>query len=181
MAEVDPIRDREKIEDIKDLLRIQNYRDYMLFYIGINVPYRGCDLVKLKVYELRDKMFLKLREMKTGKRNKLFINERLQKEISFYTKNMSDADYMFSSRKGTEYIDRDRMYRIVRAAAEKVGIKDRIGAHSLRKTFGYHHYMENKDIAFLMDVYNHSSASITLRYIGFSQDDVIKKMSGFHL
>jgi integrase len=181
MAEVDPIRSREMIEDLKDLLRIQNYRDFMLFYIGINVPYRGCDLVKLRVYELRDKMFLRLREMKTGKRNKLFINEKLQQEISFYTKNMGDSDFMFSSRKGKGYIDRDRMYRIVKAAAEKVGVKDRIGAHSLRKTFGYHYYLETKDIGFLMDVFNHSSQAITLRYIGINQDDIIEKMSGFHL
>jgi integrase len=181
MAEVDPIRDREKIEDLKDLLRIQSYRDYMLFYTGINVPYRGCDLVKLKVYELRDKMFLKLTEMKTGKKNKLFINEKLQKEISFYTKNMSDVDYMFPSRKGVSHIDRDRMYRIIRAAADKVGVKDNVGAHTPRKTFGYHYYLKTKDIAFLMDVFNHSSPTITLRYIGISQDDIVQRMSEFHL
>ena len=181
MEEVDPIRDRGKIEEMKDLLRIRSFRDYMLFYIGINLPYRGCDLIKLKVYELRDKVFLKLKEMKTCKRNKLFINDKLQREIEYYTKNMSDGDYMFSSRKGISHITQDRMYRVMKETAERVGVEDRIGGHSLRKTFGYHYYLETKDIAFLMDVFNHSSESITLRYIGISQDDIVRRMSKFHL
>jgi len=63
MEEVKPIRDRGKREEIKEILKIRKYRDYMLFYNGINVPYRACGLVKLKVYELRDKTFLKLREI----------------------------------------------------------------------------------------------------------------------
>jgi len=180
MEEVQPIRDREKIEEIKEILKIQNFRDYMLFYIGINVPYRGCDLVKLKVYELRDKSFLKLKEMKTGKKNKLFINDRLQREIAAYTKRSDDLDWMFSSRKGDGHIQQDRMYRIISIVAKKVGVQE-IGAHSLRKTFGYHYYLETKDIAFLMDVFNHSSASITLRYIGINQDEIEKRMNSFHL
>ena len=31
-------------------------------------------------------------------------------------------------------------YRILNKAAQAVGVKERIGTHTLRKTFGYHHY-----------------------------------------
>jgi len=182
MEEVQPIRDRDKIEEIKEILRIQNFRDYMLFYIGINVPYRGGDLVKLKVYELKDKTFLKLREMKTGKNNKLYINDKLKREIDIYTKRMDDMDYMFPSRKGDSHIEQDRMYRIVKYAALDARVnEEHIGGHTLRKTFGYHYYLETKDIAFLMDVFNHSSPSVTLRYIGINQDEIVKRMRKFHL
>jgi integrase len=181
MEEVDPIRDREKIEEIKDYLKVRCFRDYMLFYIGVNIPYRGCDLVGLKVRDLKGESFLKLREMKTGKNNKLYINDRLQREILLYTKGMGMGDLMFPSRKRGRSITQDRMYRVIKEAADKIGIEGRIGGHSLRKTFGYHYYQETKDIGFLMDVFNHSSERITLRYIGIGQDDIIEKMSKFHL
>ncbi len=181
MEEVQPIRDREKIEEIKKILKRKSYRDFMLFYIGINIPYRGCDLVKLEVKEIRGMSFLKLREMKTGKINSLYINEKLKREIDFYTEKMGGYDYMFPSRKGRGHVSQDRLYRIAREAAEAAGVKENIGAHSLRKTFGYHYYNETKDIAFLMNVFNHSSQSVTLRYIGISQEDIIRKMGEFHL
>ena len=40
----------------------------------------------------------------------------------------------------------------------------------MRKTFGYHHYKQNKDVAILQDIFNHSAPSITLRYIGITDD-----------
>ncbi|WP_252456770.1 hypothetical protein [Macrococcoides canis] len=45
-----------------------------------------------------------------------------------------------------------------------------MGTHSMRKTFGYHYYKKTKDIALLMDLFNHSSQFVTLRYIGINQD-----------
>jgi len=40
----------------------------------------------------------------------------------------------------------------------------------MRKTFGYHYYKKTKDVALLMDLFNHSSQSVTLRYIGINQE-----------
>ena len=72
------------------------------------------------------------------------------------------------------------MYRIISSTARKVGVEE-IEAQSLRKSFGYYCYKETEDIAFLMDVYNHSSPVLTLRYIGINQDEIVKRMSRFHL
>ena len=49
--------------------------------------------------------------------------------------------------------------------SEKIGLKH-IGALSMRKTFGYHYYQRTNDVAFLMEVFNHSSKHEVLRYIG---------------
>ncbi|MCY9124334.1 site-specific integrase, partial [Bacillus inaquosorum] len=37
-------------------------------------------------------------------------------------------------------------------------------------TFGYHFYQRTKDIAELQRILNHSSPSITMRYIGIDED-----------
>ena len=71
-------------------------------------------------------------------------------------------------------------YRILNQAARQVGLSD-IGTHTLRKTFGYHFYQRTKDVALLQKVFNHSSPSITLRYIGIDQDVIDKAIEGFRL
>ena len=50
MKFVEPIRDRKKISQIKNLLRgNENYRDLLLFVLGINSALRISDLLQLKV------------------------------------------------------------------------------------------------------------------------------------
>ncbi|MEG1009339.1 MAG: site-specific integrase, partial [Clostridia bacterium] len=53
--------------------------------------------------------------------------------------------------------------------------------HTMRKTFGYWHYQIYKDIAILQDIFNHSSPSITLRYIGINDDIKDKTIENFYL
>ena len=53
-----------------------------------------------------------------------------------------------------------------------MGVADPIGTHTLRKTFGYHAYQQGTDVTLLQKVFNHSAPSITLRYIGITQDDI---------
>ena len=66
-------------------------------------------------------------------------------------------------------ITRIQAYRVLNEVAEQIGI-DEVGTHTMRKTFGYHHYKQNKDVAILQDIFNHSAPSITLRYIGITDD-----------
>lgn len=56
-----------------------------------------------------------------------------------------------------------------------------IGTHTLRKTFGYHFYMQYKDVAMLQEIFNHSSPDITLKYIGINQDGMDKAIKGFKI
>ena len=46
-------------------------------------------------------------------------------------------------------------YKIINGVAKSVGIREKIGTHTLRKTFGYHHYKKNKDVAILQKIFNH--------------------------
>ena len=67
---------------------------------------------------------------------------------------------------------RQRAYWILNEAARSIGIKEKIGTHTLRKTFGYHAYKNGYDIEIIQKLFNHSSPSITLRYIGITQDNL---------
>jgi integrase len=72
-------------------------------------------------------------------------------------------------------------YKIINNACRKAGITDNVGTHTLRKTFGYHHYQQFHDVAILQYLLNHSSPSITLRYIGITQDNVENTLQQFEL
>jgi len=179
MNKVEPIRDTEKIEEMKKILKQKNYRDYLLFVIGINTGFRISDILNLKVRDVKDKRHIKIKEKKTGKVKKALINNKLKEDIADYIYFRNEEEYLFKSRE-REKITRSRAYQIIKEAARSVGLSG-IGTHSLRKSFGYHHYQRNKDIALLQNLFNHSSPSVTLDYIGINQDIMDQSVEDFYL
>lgn len=167
---VEPIRDKEAIQCMKEVLLHQSYRNYFLFVFGINSGLRINDIICLKVLDVRGEEYLKVRERKTKKVRRIKITPTLRNEIDKYIRNMEGSDYLFPSRKGQQPISRVQAWKIVNDAAREVGIEDRIGTHTLRKTFGYHFYQKTKDVAMLQKIFGHASPSVTLRYIGISDD-----------
>lgn len=94
----------------------------------------------------------------------------------------ADYDYLFKGRNGeNKPISRVMAYMIINQACKKAQITDNVGTHTLRKTFGYHHYQTFHDVAILQYLLNHSSPSITLRYIGITQDNVEDTLKQFEL
>ena len=181
MKEVQPIREKEKIEEMKVELMKIGYRDYMMFVIGINTGLRISDILSLKVSDIKDKSHITITEIKTKKNKRFLINSQLKQDIDKYINNMSDDDYLFQSQKGNnKAISRVQAYRILNNAAEQVGL-DNIGTHTLRKSFGYWHYKQYKDVALLQELFNHSAPSVTLKYIGVNQDLMDKSIEGFYL
>jgi integrase len=181
MKKVEPIRDKELIEEIKRLLLMDNYRNYLLFVLGINTGLRIGDMLQLKVSDVRNKIHIQIKEQKTQKSKKFFINGALRDALDQYIKNMADYEYLFQSRNGTNKpITRSQAYRVLSSVGKEVGLES-IGCHSTRKTFGYHHYQQYKDVAMLQKLFNHSAPSITLDYIGVNQDLMDESMREFEL
>ena len=101
--------------------------------------------------------------------------------INKYILNKRDEQWLFKSQKGESAISRIQAYRIIKNASVKVGLHERIGTHSLRKTFGYHFYKKTKDIALLQTILNHSHPNITMRYIGITQELIDSQLYLFSL
>lgn len=150
--------------------------------MGINIGLRISDLLKLRVADVRGKSHVEIKEQKTGKVKRFPIIGNLQAMIEEYTKNKPLAEYLFKSRNGeNKSISRVMAYMIINKACKKCGVQDNIGTHTLRKTFGYHHYQQFHDVAILQYLLNHSSPSITLVYLGISQDNVEETLQHFEL
>lgn len=184
MTSVEPIRDKEKIIEIQKLLRKQadterGRRAYFLFICGVFLGLRISDLLKLRVKDLRsDKLVM--REKKTGKRTELPIANIIRREAKALLADEDDDAPVFRSpqrSKADRPIARRTAYNDINTIARTVGVRGPIGCHTLRKTFGYHQYKMDGDIAFLQEWFNHSSPAITLRYIGIDQDRRRKKVN----
>ncbi|MEB8717514.1 tyrosine-type recombinase/integrase, partial [Bacillus cereus] len=150
---VQPIRDSEQIQQIKEYLKEKNARNYILFVMGINTGLRISDILKLKVGDLKGS-HISMREMKTGKQKRIQITAALKRELRWFNENREDDEYLLKSRQGKNRpIGRSMAYKILSGAAAEFGL-DEIGTHTLRKTYGYHMYMQTKNIALLMEIFN---------------------------
>ena len=178
MEFVQPIRDLKKIDTIKKLLKQQNLRDYCLFVLGINSGLRISDLLKLRIYDVSEKGKIKdrirLREKKTNKFKDFPLSNSTKSALKEYlkTREYNENEPLFISRKNKGFLLRQQAYKIINDVAKSVGIKEKIGTHTLRKTFGYHAYNNGYDITLIQKLFNHSSPAVTLRYIGITQDEM---------
>jgi integrase len=184
MNVVQPIRNKDTIQQIKKFLKRRSERNYILFLFGINTGIRISDILKLRVRDVQG-WSIYLKEGKTGKPREVKMPKELKRAVREYTKDKHKNDYLFPSREKDKKgkpkpISRGMAYIILQDIADEFGL-ERIGCHSLRKTYGYHFYDQTKDVAVLQEMLNHSDPAITMRYIGVTQDKLNKYQTGFKI
>lgn len=173
MELVEPIRSKKQIDAMKRYLKAGNIRDYLLFVLGINSGLRISDLRSLKVEDVKGSERISLREQKTGKIKDFPLSDTCQKAVKEYLQSTKlETGFLFSSRKGGGPISRVQAYRILNQAARAIGIKEQIGTHTLRKTFGYWAYQSGVDVTRIQKLLNHSAPSVTLAYIGITKEEL---------
>jgi integrase len=179
-VEVEPIKNLEKIQAIKVLLHNSNLRDETLFVLGINTALRIGDLLSLKMRDVVDETrqildAAEVQEQKTQKRKYFPLNQSVKETLACYleTRRCDDLDEpLFPSKRKGAPLSRWRARRILHAAGEAVGL-NRIGTHSLRKTFAYHVYRRTGgNLGLVQKLLNHTSSADTLRYIGIDRDEM---------
>lgn len=169
---VEPIRDKNDIQRIVEYFNNNDKRKYaVLFSLGVNSGLRVSDLLGFKVKDVLNQSSIKLREQKTGKYKLFPLKEELQKLLNDFCKNRNPNEWLFVGRHNLK-LDRIIVYKTIVHACKELNIDANVGTHTMRKTFGYHHYKQFHDIALLQTIFNHYSPVVTKRYIGITQDEV---------
>lgn len=192
MATTQPIKDVKELEELKDyyLTKQHNYRNYALFVLGINTALRIGDILSLTWNDVLDfnrrcfRNHITVKEHKTGKENRIAINENVKDALKIYLQNLSairPSQYIFPGRNGDKPLSREQAFRIIKNACSTLHLSDNISCHSLRKTFGYHAWAAGTDPVVLMLIFNHSDFQITKRYLGIDQDDKDKVFLNLNL
>lgn len=181
MGTTQPIRNKKELKKFLDYYQIVKPipRNYALAVLGLHTALRISDLLDLKwtnVYDFKRNCFLGhllVSEKKTGKQNRIAINDHVKKALESYRaicQPEPDA-YIFPGKTGKRPLCRSQAYRIIKEAASATLYDPHISCHSLRKTFGYHAWKQGTPPVLLMDIFNHSSFHITKRYLGIEQDE----------
>jgi len=187
MNYVQPIRDRRKIAQIKNLLRgQQRFRDLLLFTVGVNSALRVSDLLQLQISHLCHATgdayeSFTIKEQKRGKRNEVAINdaieEALEAYVAAYPAVVPNADhFVFFNTKTMNYsepIRRGHAWKIISQLCQDVGLRGDYGTHTLRKTWAYHARMNGVDLTLIMEMLNHNSLAYTKRYLGITDDELL--------
>lgn len=177
---VEPIRNKKDLKKVEQILSDKSLRDLVLFTMGTNCGLRISDILNLNVGDVRGNNYVSIVEKKTGKYKRFPINSKLKPLLDKLTEDRDSNEPLFISIFNNR-MERTQCYRIILKACREAGIEYGIGTHTLRKTFGYHHYQKFKDVAILQKIFNHSAPNITMRYIGIDQDIIDDSYSKFIL
>jgi len=183
---VEPIRNRKKIAQIKNLLRGQGrYRDLLLFVVGINTALRISDLLQLRVEHFLDKhQRIKrrfwIKEQKRGKRHEVVVNNSIQEALEEYITSYpgiasNPEHFMYFNTKTFSFsqpIKRGQAWKFINSICREVGLSGNYGTHTLRKTWGYHARLQGVDLALIMHKLNHESIAYTKRYLGITDAEL---------
>lgn len=173
-------------------------RNYTLFICGVTLGLRVGDLLRLTVDDVWDcehncpRHRVIIINEKTGKRTNDLITPlaagaitTLIEEMRGRTMNVLKPGWpLFQSMRSPKGVpqplDETQVWRILNHAAKECGIKEHISTHSLRKTYGYAANSAMTEAGLpagqvmetLQNKFHHSSQSITMRYIGLSQEQI---------
>lgn len=191
-AQMQPIRDLDKVHDVTvTLSRIRDTRGkrmFLMWVVGINMGFRVSDLIDLKVGQLRDENAFtylpKKQSHKSGARPITVPVPGVVRKVLKARLPDAPADaWLFPSRKrsagkNAQHISRQTARMDMREIGRVCGLTQKIGCHTMRKTFGYHYYQKTHDVAILQEWFYHESPATTLIYIGVALDnfrEMIKK------
>ena len=167
---------------IRKLYRDGDYRFSLLIGCGCFFGLRISDLRKLTWSMLIDDESFMLKEQKTGKRRIIRINRRFQKHIQecYNALNITNRQQpCFLSNKGGVY-SIQRINTHFKEIRVKYGLKIKnFSTHTMRKTWARQIWeVENAagrgDLAILklQELMNHSSPSVSRRYIALRQEEL---------
>ena len=166
---------------ITRLEKDENYKFCLLISIGVFTGLRISDLLTLTYSDLLNNETFTLKEMKTKKQRSIKVNKDLKEIVSRIVSksNITNLNQLiFINKYGTKSIDKSYVNVKLKELVKKYRIKldGNVSTHTFRKTLG-RRVMEvnnysNESLVLLMELFGHSSMSITKRYLGIREQEI---------
>lgn len=166
---------------ITRLEKDENYKFCLLVSIGVFTGLRISDLLTLTYSDLLNNETFTLREQKTKKQRSIKVNKDLKEIVGRIVSksNITNLNQLiFINKYGTKSIDKSYVNVKLKELVKKYRIKldGNVSTHTFRKTLG-RRVMEvnnysNESLVLLMELFGHSSMSITKRYLGIREQEI---------
>jgi len=91
---VEPIADKNLINEIAEDLKQENCRDYILFLFGVCCGPRISEMICLRIIDVKNKESVRIKATKNNKTLEVPIPKMLQKELKDYCKGKDVSDYL---------------------------------------------------------------------------------------
>jgi integrase len=158
-----------------------DYKFCLLISIGVFTGLRISDLLTLKYTDLLNNDTFSINEMKTKKQRSIKVNKDLKEIVNRIVSksNITNLNQLiFINRYETKSIDKSYVNVKLKEIIKKYRIKidGNVSTHTFRKTLG-RRVMEvnnysNESLVLLMELFGHSSMSITKRYLGIREQEI---------
>jgi integrase len=167
---------------IRKLIDDNKYRMALLVSFGSFWGLRISDILRIRWADVLNKVEIVLIEGKTKKTREIKINVQLQKHIKSCFEAIHPAkldEPIFLSQKKTTF-SVQRINVVLKEIKSLYGLKIKnFSSHSLRKTFGREVFEAsgtNAELSLvkLSQLFNHSNTTITRRYLGISQEELMQ-------
>ena len=165
----------------RKLAKDGNYKMSLFIALGCFTGLRISDILSLRWNQVLDTDEFTIIEHKTKKKRTIRVNLQLKKHIRDCYEHIQPVGInapILISQKGTVF-SIQRINEVLKEIKKKYRLQiGNFSCHSLRKTFGRQVYNMNNDnselaLVKLMELFNHSSVSITKRYLGLRQEELL--------
>ncbi len=184
-----PLKPRE-VWAIRVRLQIaDNKRDLALFNLSFDSKLRGCDLLSLKVSDVRTgddiRSRAKIIQLKTGYPVQFEIMDQSRNSIRDWCtfKELGQYDWLFPSRKDRRKHLSTRQYaRLVDNWVQSIGLqRSAYGTHTMRRTKATLIYRKTGNLRAVQLLLGHTKIDSTVRYLGIEVEDALELAESIEL
>ena len=158
---------------IRYFKRLGNHQMELLIEFGVKTLLRYSDLSRVKWEDVLDRETLVLNEKKTNKRREITLGRRIRERIEMVHNQLGNPNkevYVFNY--SLQYVN-----RLLKEGGKDVKIRNKnISTHSFRKSGGRYVWnsfgCSDESLIKLSLLLNHSSTSITRRYLSIQKEEI---------
>ena len=165
---------------IRYFKRLGNHQMELLIEFGVKTLLRYSDISRITWSDVLGKETLILNEKKTNKRREITLGRSIREKIEMVHNqlgNPNNEEYIFNY--SLQYVN-----RLLKEGGKDVKIRNKnISTHSLRKSGSRYIWETNGNsdeyLIKLSYILNHSSTTITRRYLGISREEIVNIYKNF--
>ena len=160
----------------------KNSRELALFNLAIDSKLRGCDLVKLKIFDVAQGNRVSSRaivmQQKTHRPVQFEITEQTRDSLARWIcqAKLKSDDYLFPSRiHDSPHLSTRQYARIIEHWVKSIGLDPAAyGTHTMRRTKATLVYRRTKNLRAVQLLLGHTKLESTVRYLGIDVEDALE-------